>query len=53
MSTKVKCYIIQRKDYKIHTWLFTLLRAFFNLLKNVGVSPVTFLNWEDKCETLL
>jgi hypothetical protein len=40
-------------DYIIHTSSNIERLLPLSSLKNVGVSPVTFLNWADRCATLL
>src|SRR4030095_3481467 len=41
------------KDYKIHTFSSVFRFLYLSFLKNVGVNPVTFLNWLDRWATLL
>jgi hypothetical protein len=47
------CYTTLGKDYMIHT-SSSMERLFSrSCLKWEGVSPVTFLNWVERCATLL
>ena len=48
-----KCYAIMKISYIFHTLSSVLRRFRLSCLKCEGVKPVTFLNWFDKCATLL
>ena len=52
-STALMRYTILRICCIIHTFSSTVLRLYFRCLKNVGVKPVIFLNWFERCATLL
>ena len=49
----VYCYMINNIPYIIHTSSRVPRLLFFSFLKCDGVSPVIFLNWFERCETLL
>jgi hypothetical protein len=46
-------YTILKKDYIIHTSSSEVRFLVLRCLKKEGVKPVIFLNWLDKCATLL
>lgn len=52
-ATHINCYTTMGISCMIHTLSNVLRFLFLSDLKKDGVSPVIFLNWLDKWETLL